>query len=92
MRVRTALRDPPFEAFVDHDMHRAGAMCTRRRDLDLQAFVSEAPLHEGRSEGILRSSTENALSSTESQAMWSRIAGNRESPAHIAAGVADQEE
>ena len=91
MRVGPGFLDAPFEMLVDHDVHREAAMGTGRGDLHLQAFIAKAPLHEGRSEGILRSSAEDALPGAELEPMRSAVAGDRESPTHIPVRVADQE-
>lgn len=92
VRVGAALLDAPLKALVDQDVHGAGTVGTGGRDLDLQKFVSEAPFDEGRSEGILRSSTEDALSGAEAQAVRSAVGGDGKSPAYVAAGIADEEE
>ena len=55
-------------------------------------LVPEAPFHEGRDEGVLRSSAEDALSGTESQRMGSPVAGDRKCPVHLAAPVPHEEE
>lgn len=62
------------------------------RDLDFKGFVSEAPLHEGRDEGVLRSSTRDPFAGAETEAVRCAIGGHGEGPAHVAARVADQEE
>ena len=46
-------------------------------------FSSEAPLHEGRSEGIFCSSAVGAFSSAELQAMRCGLGGDRECPTNF---------
>ena len=51
----------------------------------------EAPLHEGRSEGILRSSAMRAFSSAELQAMRCGLGGDRKCPADFSRFIPNQE-
>jgi len=92
VRVRAALLHPPPQLVVGLDVHGAPAVRARGRDLHSQALVSQAPLHEGRGEGILRSSTENLLAGAEPQPVRRRFAGYGKGPAHLAARIADQKE
>jgi hypothetical protein len=76
MRIRAALLNPPLQPFVHQDVHGPGTMGTGGRDLNLEPFVPEAPLHEGRGECIFRSSSEDALAGAEMQPVRSPIGGD----------------
>jgi hypothetical protein len=91
-RIGAALADPPAKTLVYHDVHRSRAMGAGGRDLDVQRLVSEAPLHEGRDKGVLRSGTRDALARAEAEAVRRSVGSHGEGPAHVAASVADQEE
>ena len=54
-------------------------------------FSPEAPLHEGRSEGILRSSAVGTFSSAELQAMRRGLGGDRKCPADFSRFIPNQE-
>jgi hypothetical protein len=82
VRVRTTLLNPPFKTLVDRDMHRSRTIGTAGGDFHQQAFVSEAPLHEGRGEVILRSCAEDMLSDAEPEAVRSQVGGHGQSPAY----------
>jgi len=92
MRIGAGFLDAPFEMLVDGDVYRNAAMGARGGNLHFQAFISEAPLHEGRGEGILRSSPEDALPGAELEPMRCAVTGHGESPTYIPVRVADQEE
>ena len=62
-----------------------------RFDANLQSLSSEAPLHEGRSESVLGSSTEGALASRKGEAVFGSCGCDRKSPDDISGGIADQE-
>jgi len=92
VRIARAILGVPMQAFVHLEAHGAPAVRAGGRDLDFQLLISEAPLHEGRNKGVLRSSTEDALAGAEAQAMRCAVGGHREGPGDGPGGVAHQEE
>ena len=92
MGITSTLVDSPLKAFVDANMHRPGAVGTGGRDFHLQPFVSKAPLHEGRSKRVFRSSPKDPLSGVEPEPVGCAVAGDWKSPAHGSTAVADQKE
>ena len=60
-------------------------------EFDGKLFTPEAPLHEGRSEGILRSSTVGTFSCAELQAMRRGLGGDRKCPADLSCLIPNQE-
>jgi hypothetical protein len=67
-------------------------MRARRRDLDLQPLIPEAPFDQGRSYGVLRSRSEGALPAAEAKAMRRALDGDGEGPAYAAARVPNDKE
>ena len=90
-RVRLPFLHPPTEALVHLNVHGTAAVSAGGSNLNLDTFVSEAPLHEGRSKGVLPSSTENAFAGAEVETVRSTVGSDRESPADVTAFVPNQE-
>lgn len=77
---------------VHGDVDCFAAVSALRFKFHGKLLSSEAPLHEGRGEGIFRSSTVGALSSAELQTMRRVLAGDWKCPTDLSCLVANQEE
>ncbi len=91
-RVRVFFPDLRIQFAVDRNVERLAAVSALGFEFNGKLLSSEAPLHEGRSERILRSSTVGALSGTELQAMRRGLAGDWKCPTDFSSVIANQEE
>jgi hypothetical protein len=90
-RVCLALLHPPTEALVHLKVYGTAAVGARGLNLNLEPFVSQAPLHERRSKRVLPSSTEDVFAGAEVEMVRGTVGGDGESPGHVPAAVPNQE-
>jgi len=91
-RVGVCLSYLGIQLAVDRDVKCLAAVSTLGLEFNGKLLSSEAPLHEGRSERVFRSSAMSAFSRTELQAMRRGLAGDGKCPADFARAVSNQEE